>query len=184
MQYADFWFILTQFTDKMKKFAFYSLQVIGNILLIGIAVGLFIYFLIPYSRHTILPVNFIEILTTILLLVFLPLFSLKRFGYIRYANFGISSLLVVGVLFLIFFVNYEFNVSKYKRQYPVEEVIPLGQKSKLGVYIYEKSGRAHFECDNNDCTRMDSVRVTIFKGVLGFPVISKEMETLKKTGCL
>jgi energy-coupling factor transporter transmembrane protein EcfT len=168
----------------MKKFAFYALQVLVNILLIGLAVGLFLYFLIPYAKHTIIPVNFIEILTILLLLIFLPLFSLKRFGLIRYVNFGISSLLVVGVLFLIFFINYEFNVSKYKRQYPVEEVIPLGQKSKLGVYIYEKSGRAHFECENNDCTRMDSVKVTILTGVLGFPVISKELETMKKVSCL
>jgi hypothetical protein len=168
----------------MKKFGFYTLQVLVNILLIGLAVGLFLYFLIPYTKDTIIPINFIEILTTLLLLVFLPLFSLKRFGLLRYINFGISSLLVVGVLFLIFFINYEFNVSKYKRQYPVEEVIPLGQKSKLGVYIYEKSGRAHFECENNDCTRMDSVKVTILTGILGFPVISKELETMKKVSCL
>lgn len=166
-----------------KKLLLTLLQIVVNCALIAAAYWLYLNIALKFSYYTVLPQHFNEIFLVLSLLVLLPLLSLKRFGVLNFFNFGLSSLAAVGLFYLFIFLNQELASEKYQRRYPVEKVETMSDYYELEVYIYEKSGRVNFICPKTDCQRTDTVKVTIQKGIFGYPIVSDKIDESKKVGC-
>ncbi len=166
-----------------KKILLTILQVIVNAALIGAAYWIFKNIALPFAYYTTLSTYFAEIFVIIGLLIFLPLLSMKILGVLNWFNFGLSSLLAVGVFYLFIFLNQSLSTQSYQRRFPVEHSEKVSNYYELEVYIYEKSSRVFFTCPADDCQRTDTVKVTIHKGAFGFPIISDKIDESKKPGC-
>jgi hypothetical protein len=166
-----------------KKLLFIFLQILLNSALIVAAYWIYVNIALKFSYYTVLPQHFAEIFLVLALLVLLPLLSLKRFGVLKWFNFGLSALIAVGLFYLFIFLNQKLAPEKYQRRFPVEHVETMSDVLELEVYIYEKSGRVSFICPKSDCQRTDTVLVTIHRGVFGFPIVSDKIDESKKEGC-
>ncbi len=166
-----------------KKILLTIVQIIVNAALIAAAAWIFKNIALPFSYYTAVPPYFAEIFVVASLIVFIPLLSMKILGVLNWFNFGLSSLLAVGVFYLFIFLNQTLSSEKYQRRYPVEHFESISDTYELEVYIYEKSARVGFICPKEDCQRTDTVKVTIQKGAFGFPIISDKIDESKKHGC-
>lgn len=166
-----------------KKILIYLVQLLVNGGLIYAAWWLYKNMALPYSYYTALPQYFNEIFLTTALLILLPLLSLKKLAPVNLFSFGLSAILAVGSYAGVIYLNQTLSPGKYQRRFPVERVEKKYDYLEMEVYIYEKSSRVNFICPYSDCQRTDTVKVTILKGALGFPVVSSKIDESKKPGC-
>ncbi|MDZ4668212.1 MAG: hypothetical protein SGJ00_10025 [bacterium] len=153
--------------------------------LAGIIIGWYLYIMYvrPLAQGAILPEYFQEIIAVILLMIGLPLLSLKRIRPINNFSVGVMGLIIPLILLGIFGLNQSSSARSYKRLYPIERKAIDQGDLVLSVYIYEKSNWIQLRVPKDNCYKLDSVEIKMIDGLLGLKVMTKEIEFSKKPGC-
>ena len=167
----------------LRNILFFLLRVIVNLVLGFVAWYIYVAIVEPISVQTITPDHFKEILSIVLLLIFLPLFSMKQMGPIRWFSFGISFLLVSLVLLGVFYLNQSVIIDSYTRRYPIEHTQEQQGGILFEAYIYEKSSRVPFIYPNDPCVEFDTATIKMNRGLFGLTVVSNDLSLSKKPGC-
>ncbi len=161
---------------------FLTKLLINAALIVG---GYFLYTLLvrPLAQQTVMPMDFQEILALVLLLIGLPVLSMKRFGFFRGLSFGIMAVIIPAVLFGILYLNLSASTHSYVRTFPIETNKKQNNEMVIGAYVYEKSSIVHFNVPENNCLELVSMRIKIIDGMLGMKVVTNDINLSKKVDC-
>lgn len=169
--------------DCMKNAALFLVKLVINMILIAAGYFLYTMFVRPLAQQTVMPLDFQEIFALVLLLIGLPVLSMKRFGFFRGISFGMMAVLIPALLFGILHLNLSASTRSYVRTFPIESNTKQNNELVLGAYVYEKSSIVHFNVPENNCLELDSMRIRIVDGVLGMKVVTNDINIGKKPNC-
>ncbi len=153
--------------------------------LAGVALGFYLYKILvkPLSVGPVMPDYFQEIIAVVLLMIGLPLLSVKKVKPLNHFSLGIMGVLIPLVLFGVFSINQHSSAKTYTRLYPIERMAVEQEDYVLSAYVYEKSNWIQLKVPKDECLKLDSVQIKIIDGLLGMKVITNEIEFSRKPEC-
>lgn len=169
--------------ESVTKILLFLGKLVLNI--VGIAIGLYLYksFVRPLSIGPVMPDYFQEIIAVVLLMIGLPLLSMKQVKPLNHFSIGIMGVLIPLVLFGVFALNQHSSAPSYTRLYPIERKTLEDDSYLLSAYVYEKSNWVQLRVPKDECLKLDSVQIKIIDGLLGMKIVTNEVEFSKKPGC-
>ncbi len=169
--------------DIAKKILIFIGLSILNLGLIALGYYFYIKMVRPDTVYVASPDYFQEIIAVVLLMIGLPLLTLKPFKLFRSVSIGFMAVFIPAFIYAIYFVNNIGSTGSYHRLYPIESKTKMQNDILIEVYIYEKSNTVTFEVNDDKCNKLDSIQIKIKEGLLGMQIITHDISLAKKPDC-
>lgn len=169
--------------DIAKKILIFIGLSILNLGLIALGYYFYINLVKPTTDYVASPDYFQEIIAVVLLMIGLPLLTLKPFKLFRSISIGFMALFIPAFIYAVYFINNIGSTGSYHRLYPIESKTKMQNDIILEVYIYEKSNTVTYAINDEPCNKLDSIQIKIKEGLLGMQIITHDISLTKKPDC-